>query len=1124
VWFSDSCASRFRVLDKSSSERKPIRRVVKEFQDKGLLDIDETISGLYEEEGFGDDAQEVLRKLEDSSSLITLHSREMYEEIFKICQKLEYANVNTKYKTVAKKVKPIATQLPENCHETIEKAAEDPILRSKRQIGHKFTEKTLEQLQIGGVGFLNDAEKKKFEEMLRRHEKAFAFEAKEIGCVDPKVIPPMVIFTVPHVPWDLKPIPVPRAMIPKITEMLKEKIQMGILEQSMGPYSSRWFTVLKKSGALRFIQDMQPANKVTIRNMGSGPIVDEVAEAFAGRSIYSIGDLYSGYDQFQLALESRDLTTMRTPLGLMRMCTLPQGATNSVAHMQNAMNKILRDFIPEKTIPFVDDLPIKGCSMEEMDETILSNGCRKFVMDHIEDVEKILARLIEVNLTLSGEKSSFGVPEITVVGHLCGGYGRRPNPNKVDVIARIKDCKNITEVRSFLGACLFFRIWIPHYGHISEPLYLLLRKQTKFRWGKEQSKAMRVLKEILQSPPILRSLVYEDGRPIIITVDTSPIAIGWALGQDDNDGVRFASRFGARVLSERARRYSQVKRELWGLLVAMKAEKEYLIGAHVIVETDCLPLLGMISNCTTMDVVMLGWIATIKSLNPELKHIKGKDNVIADMLSRSRYYDEEEIEIKDDPREVSLFQVRLNTTLPFREDLYEGRLKNIGHYLSMLKVPTDWTEKFSKEIRHKAYGYLLEDGFLWKRPKRKDGVPLRVVDDQPTKRRIMEEFHDTLWAGHRGVWATYMKIKERYWWKGLYKDVEKFVGSCITCQVQSKIQHRDGLKPTYPLSIHFQWVIDLVAMPPGLWGMKYLVLAREELSNFVEGRALRTKDTPRVCRFILEDIVCRYGAIFRIRADRGELNAKEAKDFFKLYGILLKLTTAMNPAGNGKSERGHPPIVQALVKASKGNHSEWPRLLPFALWADRTTHSTVTGYMPSELMMGQKPIMPVEGEVPTWLSLPWKDDISREDLLALRIRQLERREEDIEAAFSRLRDARLKNKEVFDSTHRLRKNPIREGDWVLVYDSSLDNQHSTVRKFARRWFGPFVVLKVYDNATYGLRELDGTPLKVPIAGKRVKAFRRREGFLDLEEIFEREQDLVRPYDGDYEDATDLQDD
>ena len=112
---------------------------------------------------------------------------------------------------------------------------------------------------------------------------------------------------------------------------------------------------------------MQPANKVTIRNKGSRPIVDEVAEAFAGHAIYSIGDLYSGYDQFQLAFESRDLTTMKTPLGLVQMCTLPQGATNSVAHMQNAMNQILKDFVPEKTISFVNDIPIKGCEEAKRD-------------------------------------------------------------------------------------------------------------------------------------------------------------------------------------------------------------------------------------------------------------------------------------------------------------------------------------------------------------------------------------------------------------------------------------------------------------------------------------------------------------------------------------------------------------------------------------------------------------------------------------------------------------------------------------------------------------------------------------------------------------------------------------
>ena len=175
--------------------------------------------------------------------------------------------------------------------------------------------------------------------------------------------------------------------------------------------------------------------------------------------------------------------------------------------------------------------------------------------------------------------------------------------------------------------------------------------------------------------------------------------------------------------------------------------------------------------------------------------------------------------------------------MPFKEELYQRRLKEIGLSLSTLKRQDGWLDKTFKDIRHQSYGYLLRDGFLEKREKRADEMPLRVVGDSETKTKVLEEFHDTLWVVHRGVWATYTKIKECYWWKGLYKEVEEFVASCVVCQLQSKIRHRDELHPTYPPSIHFRWMIDLVAMPSGIWSMKYLVLAREELSNFVEGRA-----------------------------------------------------------------------------------------------------------------------------------------------------------------------------------------------------------------------------------------------------------------------------------------------
>ena len=62
---------------------------------------------------------------------------------------------------------------------------------------------------------------------------------------------------------------------------------------------------------------------------------------------------------------------------------------------------------------------------------------------------------------------------------------------------------------------------------------------------------------------------------------------------------------------------------------------------------------------------------------------------------------------------------------------------------------------------------------------------------------------------------------------------------------------------------------------------------------------------------------------------------------------------------------------------------------------------------------------------------------------------------------------------------------------MLVYDSSLDNQHRATRKFARRWFGPYVVQSANDNGTYHLAELDGMRMAIPVAGKRIKAFKKR---------------------------------
>jgi len=437
---------------------------------------------------------------------------------------------------------------------------------------------------------------------------------------------------------------------------------------------------------------------------------------------------------------------------------------------------------------------------------------------------------------------------------------------------------------------------------------------------------------------------------------------------------------------------------------------------------------------------------------------------VADMLSRARYS-------SDDAEASHLMCLNSNLEedreeVEFNEEAYSGELLQLGRYLTTLQQDPEWSKQDFNNIRKRSYQFMVREGFLWKLPKKKGHLCLRVIGKEEEKQEILQNLHDSNMAGHKGREATYDKIRKLYWWPGMYVDVKEYVESCKVCQLYSKIKHRDGLNPTYPLSLHYQWALDIVHMPRGVRGAKYLALAIEDLSSYTEGRALSTNKTEAVCRFVMEDIVARYGCFNRMRADRGELHAIEAVAFFKKFRIKLKLTIAYNPEGNGKSERGHQSIVKALVKAYEGRISLWPNFLPLALMAHRVTCSSVTGYTPAELITGQLPLMPIEESIISWRTIDWKDQISTEELLLHRMRHFDQTPTKIEEAIQEVKMKRLANKVRFDKIHRLRPKPIYEGDWVLITEGNIGQDHATIKKFALRWRGPFVVVTVHPNSTY----------------------------------------------------------
>ena len=114
-----------------------------------------------------------------------------------------------------------------------------------------------------------------------------------------------------------------------------------------------------------------------------------------------------------------------------------------------------------------------------------------------------------------------------------------------------EECESQTEVRRFLGAWAFYHIWIPHYAHVVEPLYGLLKKRKKFDWEDEHTNAVQKLKKLFSEAPALRKADYTEGTLIYVTMDTSPTEIGWVINQEDKDKNWYAIRFGAKVLTER---------------------------------------------------------------------------------------------------------------------------------------------------------------------------------------------------------------------------------------------------------------------------------------------------------------------------------------------------------------------------------------------------------------------------------------------------------------------------------------------------------------------------------------------------------------------------------------------
>ena len=555
---------------------------------------------------------------------------------------VESVFVSKKYKPVGLKVRPVYTELPEKYR--IKREIKGDPLEGMLSLDpnpkdfsptEKYTQERKEIIDKLHPGdFLWAEERKLLHHFMTVQEDGFAWTDDERGSFRHDFFPPVEIPVVEHEPWVEKSIPIPRGQLEEFCKIIKKKIDAGVYEPSNSSYRGKFFGVIKKDGkSIRLVHALEPLNAVTIAHSGIPPATEELANHFAGRACGGCLDLYSGYDARDLAEGSRDFTTFQTPFGALRLVKLPMGWTNSVPIFHDDVTFILQDEIPHVTIPYIDDVPVRGPgsryqSKDGTFETIPENsGIRRFIWEHFQNMNRIVQRIKYCGGTFSGAKSVVCMDEFHVVGHVCCYEGRKPDTDRVGVILRWGPLKDVTGVRQFLGTVGVMRMFIEKFGEIARPIQRLTQKDIPFEWGKQQELAMETLKKALINAPWLRPLNYDWETDIVLAVDTSWMAIGVIIYQLDliDPKKKHFAKFASLPLNKREARFSQPKRELYGIKRALMAMQYWLLGCRrLVVETDALYIKGMLSNPGMgPNATINRWIEQILMFHFKLKHVKG---------------------------------------------------------------------------------------------------------------------------------------------------------------------------------------------------------------------------------------------------------------------------------------------------------------------------------------------------------------------------------------------------------------------------------------------------------------------------------------------------------------------
>lgn len=398
-------------------------------------------------------------------------------------------------------------------------------------------------------------------------------------------------------------------------------IRLGKIRPSKSPAGAPILFVKKKDGSLRLCVDYRGLNRVTIKNRYTLPLGEELRDRISGAKIFSKIDLKEGYNLVRIKQGDEWKTAFRTRYGHYEYLVMPFGLTNAPATFQALINDILREFLDQGVVAYLDDILIYSTDEAE----------------HEELVNKVLDKLIENNLVANPKKSFFHQKVIDFLGFVLSEKGVAMSTDKVEEVLKWESPRTVRDVQVFMGFANFYRRFIRNYSGVCSPITNCLRSDAKnFSWTSAAEAAFLKLKILFTTAPIL--VHFSPDRQTIVETDASDFALGAVLSQIV-DGKLHPVAFYSRKLNPAKLNYDVWDKEMLGIVAAFKEWRRYLEGPKytVLLYTDHQNL-QYFTTTKVLNRRQARWAEVLAEFNFKIIYRPGSKNGKADALSRRPEY------------------------------------------------------------------------------------------------------------------------------------------------------------------------------------------------------------------------------------------------------------------------------------------------------------------------------------------------------------------------------------------------------------------------------------------------------------------------------------------------------